>query len=127
MPRCYAVVFFLELVIKLVSHAHAEEDVLYADLKERKKERADALEMIEEHRLAEREIRAMVPVDPSSDRWTAMMRVLRETTEHHFEEEELKVFPESESLYSKKEQEEMGEAFLALQKEEIETLKKRQK
>lgn len=110
---------FTQVTTLLVSHAHAEEQVLYNDVKDQKKERPDALEMIEEHRLAEREVRALSTVDPTTDRWTAMMKVLQETSEHHFEEEEEKVFPALERLYAEKQQEEMGERFLKLEKEKM--------
>jgi hemerythrin superfamily protein len=113
------------MVIELVSHAWAEEQVLYQNVMDRKEERPDALEMIEEHRLAEREIHAMASVDPSTERWTAMMKVLTETTEHHFEEEEDKVFPELQKLYTNKEKDEMGKEFIKRKKEQALKLKKK--
>lgn len=109
--------WFQRLAIELVSHAHAEERVLYNTLKEYPAEQTNSLEMIEEHRLAEREVAAITAVDVREERWIVMIKVLRETTEHHFEEEEDKIFPVARRMYTRAEQGNLAKEFLRVQRE----------
>ena len=96
----------------LLPHAKAEEKVLYSRLQKEDETEAVSLEAIEEHRVAERllkELRALPVTDPH---WTAKMEVLRESVEHHLEEEEDEMFEKAREVLSEEEAHTLAEAFI---------------
>ncbi|HEX6980820.1 MAG TPA: hemerythrin domain-containing protein [Alphaproteobacteria bacterium] len=83
---------FVPFKNELLMHQHVEEAVVYHRLKEIEETRAEALEAINEHHLADvlAEELAIMPKD--SDEWFAKFGVLRELIEHHMKEEEGEFF-----------------------------------
>lgn len=70
----------------------AEEKVVYPALKGIKNARKDALESIEEHRLAKMELDELQKLPKNDLNWIAKLNVCRELIEHHIEEEEDRIF-----------------------------------
>lgn len=104
---------FLELMLKLDAHATAEEEILYAPMKQEEKAKADILEAFEEHGVARimlQEIRAMSADD---ERWIAKVTVLREMIQHHVEEEEAELFKKVQKTLDAADLGFMGERFEA--------------
>ena len=77
----------------LVTHAEVEERLIYSTLDHYDPKLAASLqEGVEEHHLTDQileEMRALSPLDP---RWAAKAEVLRESLEHHLDEEEEDLF-----------------------------------
>ncbi|MBP7133651.1 hemerythrin domain-containing protein [Patescibacteria group bacterium] len=101
-----------KIALHVVTHARAEEHVLYKLLRTMPDMRADSLEMIEEHNAAEHLFHELEQTSVTDERWTAKMKVLIEETEHHFEEEEEKVFPEVKKILDQKTQQQLGAQFV---------------
>lgn len=110
---------FSKLADLVVSHAHAEEKVVYANLINSSKQlRPGVLEGYEEHHVADLLLREMARMPVSDERWTAKMEVLAEALDHHIEEEESDILPKMEKQCSDEVLEVMGKRFLALKEEE---------
>ncbi len=96
----------------LRSHAYAEEIALYARLEKDAALHDLLLEAKEEHKLTEMQL-AQIEATPVTDEiWKAKVEVLRESLEHHFEEEEEKMFPKAKKIVDGDEAKEAGEVFL---------------
>lgn len=77
----------------LLVHARAEQESLYAFLKDENKElRIDGLEGDVEHALAEHMLEE-VKMAEDADVWSARCKVLAELVEHHITEEESEILP----------------------------------
>lgn len=84
---------FTKLRALLTAHIHAEEEVLYRILLQSDELRSEILEDYEEHHLINVLLGEMSDLSVSDERWEAKLEVLRETLEHHIEDEEAELFP----------------------------------
>ncbi len=108
---------FLELANLLSHHTYAEEEAFYERLKpEGGKARALALEGYEEHHVADFLLSELKNLSVEDEHWTAKFTVLKESLEHHIEEEEEDMFATARKKFSKAELEQAGKAFLKLKK-----------
>ena len=98
---------FAELKKEITQHMDAEEKVFYPALE--RNERDDILEAIEEHNVTRTVSDEMDNTPVDSDRWKAKLKVLKELTEHHIEED--KIFKEAGKDLSKDQLEDMGKRF----------------
>lgn len=105
---------FDEMKTKLLSHAQAEQEVLYRRLETSQSEasRSFAHEGTNEHELVEQQLRK-ISADRArmSEPWTAELRVLHELVDHHVAEEESTGFSCARSDFDKNELEEMARQF----------------
>lgn len=104
---------FEELKLDLTVHFRAEEKCFYGRLKEDKGAKATILEGDEEHHLADLLLRELSRLEPGDERWKAKLKVLRESVEHHIEEEEGEIWAQAREILSDEEADEIGEEFLA--------------
>ena len=104
---------FEELKTKLLSHAHAEQGVLYRRLESSPNEasRKFALEGSNEHQIVEQQFRKMSAGDNTSELWMAELKVLRELVEHHVDEEESTGFSCAREEFDKDQLEAMSREF----------------
>ena len=82
---------FQEMRAKLLTHSHAEDEVLYRRLKASQHEasRKFAEEGEREHQLVEQQLQKMLAADDKlSDAWMAQLSELQKLVDHHVEEEE---------------------------------------
>lgn len=91
---------FREINEELTIHAEIEERLFYPAVRDVKTDEAEDLvnEAVEEHHVVKtllEDLSALQPGDPSFD---AKMKVLKESVEHHAEEEEKEMFPQAEKL-----------------------------
>lgn len=100
----------------LRSHAHAEEVALYQRLEKDKGLHDLLLEAKEEHNLMELQLAQLETLPVTDETWKAKMEVLRESIEHHVEEEEEKMFPKAKKVVDGEEAKQAGEDFLAEKK-----------
>ena len=99
---------FLRLRDDLLIHERMEEDVLYPALKSYPKARDIVLEGYEEHHVADLIVGELEETDYSDERWPAKWKVLKESLEHHMEEEESDMFPKAKKIFDDDELEALG-------------------
>jgi hemerythrin superfamily protein len=105
---------FEEMKTKLLSHAHAEQEVLYRRLEASQSDasRSFAQEGMNEHQILEQQLQKMSGAgDKSSEAWTAEMKVLCELVEQRVAEEESTAFSCARHDFDKDELEAMAEEF----------------
>ncbi len=87
---------FAELKELLDQHTEIEETILYPALEKVELTHDATLEAEEEHNVAKTLLAELEASDPTTEHWTAKLTVLRESIEHHVEEEENELFPQAE-------------------------------
>jgi hemerythrin superfamily protein len=105
---------FTELADKLAAHATVEEKIFYPAVMA--KETVDLLEeSVEEHLSIKRLLADLIALSPSDDAFDAKLRVLKEQVSHHaHKEEERKLFPKLEKLFSDDERAAIGNEVLCM-------------
>lgn len=113
---------FKKLRALLNAHTHAEEEVLYRILLQSDELRSEILEDYEEHHLINLLLNEMYDLSVTDERWEAKLEVLRETLEHHIEDEEAELFPFTRKMIpDEKILNEMGLYFRTLSREHAES------
>ena len=115
---------FTKLVTELTVHEKIEEQIFYPRVKEQattKKVEEMIAESYEEHHFVDT-VKAELQDTPfDAEEWAAKFKVMKENVEHHaFEEEEEKLFPKVQKIFSKDELEEMGTEMEELKQELLE-------
>src|SRR5215216_1720857 len=110
---------FAKLKMELDVHAHIEETILYPVLKEIEETRDITLEAIEEHRIVKVLLAELEEMPKGSEQWTAKLTVLKETVEHHVEEEEGEMFKQARSALSKEQIEQLTTRIQAEKKKQM--------
>lgn len=96
---------------ELESHARAEEKVLYEKVVDDDSVHSEVLEGYEEHHVADLLLRELIENNKGTDRWMAKLSVLKESLEHHIEEEEGTMFPDIQKILPQQRAEEMTSEF----------------
>lgn len=102
---------------ELVPHSRAEESVFYNSLRSIESAKDIALHGFEEHMEAEALLRTLQLKDKVSADWRTTATKLKDTIEHHVQEEEGKIFNAAKQLFTEQEAEMMCEAFEKLKPE----------
>ncbi len=110
------------MTTELRAHEKIEEDILYPALKEHPNAKDIVLEGYQEHHVADLLIQELHETDVTDERWGAKFKVLKESIEHHIEEEEGDMFKKARDIFSAAELKELGERMEAL-KEQVLTAK----
>lgn len=97
-------------------HSLMEEKILYEALKAHEETRFDALESVEEHNVAKKLLLELASMPMDCLEWDAKLKVLRESLEHHIEEEESELFVEAQSVLSKRSLDNIGKQMEAEQR-----------
>jgi hemerythrin-like domain-containing protein len=101
---------FTKLKTELVSHEEMEEQVFYPALKEQSKKAKDIVnEGIQEHHVADVLVEELSSLPVSDEEWSAKVSVLKESIEHHIEEEEGEMFGYARKAFSEEELDELGQ------------------
>ena len=108
---------FRKLQKELEIHTVIEETILYPVLKKEKETRDITFEGFEEHDVAKRLLEEMAMMEVTSEIWTAKLKVLQESVEHHVEEEEKEMFKDARDVLSKEQIEDLGARMEAKMKE----------
>ena len=111
---------FKEMSTKLLAHAHAEQEILYARMKNSAHEesRQFAIEGASEHQLVEEQVGRVNGIGaPMSDSWIAELKVLEDLIEHHVSEEEDEGFAYARKDFDKDQFEAMGQQFQVRKRE----------
>lgn len=101
----------------LIPHAHAEEAVFYNALRETEESTGAIADSYTEHLLAETELRGLEALKIFDRTSLALVEKLRSDLHHHIQEEEGRVFKAGHRVFSAKEADQLGAAFLRLKEE----------
>jgi hemerythrin superfamily protein len=104
---------FEEMKAALTAHLRAEEKVFYDALKREKSAQNSALEGYEEHHVADVLMREIARLSPNDEKWTAKFTVLKETVEHHVQEEEGEIWANAREIFDEARAQDLGKAFVA--------------
>ena len=102
------------LAAEIVAHERKEEKVLYPALKRHSEARDIVLEGYQEHHVADVLLGELKNMDPADERWGAKFKVLKESLEHHIEEEEGHMFRTARSVLGRDRLEDLGRRMQAL-------------
>ena len=106
------------LTTELTLHELVEEKILYPALKAHPEARDIVLEGYQEHHIADVLTQELHTLPPSDERWGAKFKVLKESLEHHIEEEEDEMFRKARGIFSREDLEALG-AQMAKMKAEV--------
>jgi hemerythrin-like domain-containing protein len=99
---------------ELNAHELIEEKILYPALKSHPEAKEIVLEGYQEHHVADLLVKELHGLPRSDERWGPKLKVLKESIEHHIEEEEGDMFPTARSVMSRAELEELGARMEAM-------------
>ncbi|KYG61862.1 hypothetical protein AZI87_01920 [Bdellovibrio bacteriovorus] len=106
-----------QIVEALIPHARAEEAVLYNSLRMLEASKDEAMHAYREHMEAEGLLRVLQVQDKANLPWKATARKLRQSLEHHIQEEEGHMFTTAQGLFTDEEAEAMTDEFLDMKME----------
>ena len=88
---------------ELMVHETIEEEIFYPELKAHPKAKDIVLEGFEEHHVADLIVNELREVATNDEAWGAKFKVLKESIEHHIEEEEGNMFRLARGIFSREE------------------------
>jgi len=99
---------------EMETHERIEEEIFYPALKQHPKARDIVLEGFEEHHVVDEIMGELGETDVTDETWAAKFKVMKESIEHHIEEEEGEMFPKARQAFDKDELEALGAKMLEL-------------
>ena len=102
------------LAAEIAAHERKEEKLLYPALKRHREARDIVLEGYQEHHVADVLLGELENLDPTDERWGAKFKVLKESLEHHIEEEEGHMFKTARSVLGRDRLEALGRRMQAI-------------
>ena len=96
------------------THERIEEEIFYPALQVHPKARDIVLEGFEEHHVVDEIMGELGETDVTDETWAAKFKVMKESIEHHIEEEEGEMFPKARQAFEKDELEVLGARMLEL-------------
>ncbi len=117
---------FDKIMTELKAHERIEEEIFYpaVEKKARTKQLKEiVIESYLEHGFVDRIAEDVLATKPEDETWKAKAKIMKEQLEHHaFEEEEEKLFPKVEEIFSKEELTELGTQMDDLKNEVLEEM-----
>lgn len=104
---------FEKLRTELTAHSKAEEQVFYKRLETEESVRDTVLEGYEEHKVVVKVLADMAQTTEDEEKFAAKLAVLKESVEHHVQEEEGTLFEGARRLLADGEPESLYEEFEA--------------
>jgi hemerythrin-like domain-containing protein len=102
------------LAAEIAAHERKEEKVLYPALKRHREAKDIVLEGYQEHHVADVLVAELKQMDPADERWGAKFKVLKESLEHHIEEEEGHMFRTARSVLGRERLDQLGRRMQSL-------------
>jgi len=99
---------------EMETHERIEEEIFYPALKRHPKAKDIVLEGFEEHHVVDEIMGELGETDVTDETWAAKFKVMKESIEHHIEEEEGEMFPKARQAFEKNELEVLGARMLEL-------------
>jgi hemerythrin superfamily protein len=106
-----------QLRAMLVAHEQIEEQLFYPPLRDNPKTHDIVLEGYEEHHVADIILSELLETPADGDIWKARMKVLKESVEHHIEEEEGEMFKKARKVLSETELDSLGSRMEQLRRD----------
>jgi hypothetical protein len=110
---------FTKLKEELDIHAHIEETIFYPALKQALEEKQIVTHAYHEHQEVKDLLKQLESTPVDSEEWAATFLQLKESVEHHVEEEEGKMFKQAREALTEQQATELGERMA----EEKQTMK----
>jgi iron-sulfur cluster repair protein YtfE (RIC family) len=108
---------FVQLKQELDLHAQVEETILYPALKQAEETRNITLEAYEEHQEVKDLLAEIQQTPPDDEEWTALVMELRESVEHHVEEEESEMFAQARDVLTEQQIDEISQRVEAAKRQ----------
>ena len=105
---------FEQLKQALMLHMQAEEQIFYPALRSNDETGDQIGESFEEHQEVKDMLAEMSGLQAGNQEFMDMMSDLKESVEHHVEEEENKLFPKARKILGDSRLEEMGQQFMQM-------------
>ena len=105
------------LTAELNVHELIEEKVLYPALKPHAEARDIVLEGYQEHHVADVLVKELHQLARDNEQWGAKFKVLKESLEHHIEEEESHMFPSARQVLTREELQGLGARMRAMKQD----------
>ena len=102
------------LTAELNLHELVEEKILYPALKAHPEARDIVLEGYQEHHVADLLTRELHALATDDERWGAKFKVLKESLEHHIQEEEGNMFRKARGIFSREDLQALGAEMLKM-------------
>ena len=102
---------------ELNAHELMEEKVLYPALKAHAEARDIVLEGYQEHHVADLIVKELHEVATDDEQWGAKFKVLKESIEHHIQEEEGPMFRTARGVMSREDLQRLGRKMAAMKRE----------
>ena len=99
---------FTQLKQALTLHTQVEEQIFYPALKSFEETKDMVPEALEEHQEVDELLAEMAALSPGNDEFMDKLTELRDSVEHHVEEEENEMFPKAEKVLGESRLQEMG-------------------
>jgi hemerythrin-like domain-containing protein len=110
---------FAQLKTELDVHTRIEETIFYPALKKADETRDITLEAFEEHRLVKQLLGELDSLGKGQEEWTAKFTVLKESIEHHVEEEEGEMFTKARKVLREEDADALGTQMEAAKAEQM--------
>jgi hemerythrin superfamily protein len=104
-----------ELLLAVLAHNYAEEEVLYRRLREIRLLKGLVSNSYHEHRMVVELLQSLKKFDPAGADWGKRFATARKHLDHHWREEERAVLPQVKRLFSLDLREEIGEELRSLE------------
>ncbi len=106
---------------ELLAHEQMEEQVLYPVLRTKQEAKDIVLEGYEEHHVANIVLEELYDTPVGDDRWGARLKVLKESIEHHMEEEEGEMFAKARKALDEETRGRLGDQMKRIKQEALAT------
>lgn len=113
---------FDQLRTELIAHSHAEQRIFYSKLHDQPPTHDIVEDGIHEHEEVEKMLSKLDNIPADSDEWMSRLGELKKAVEHHVQEEEQKMFPESHKLIGENTAETLAEEVQKAKAEEEQKL-----
>lgn len=97
---------------ELLHHAVAEEETLYAVMRDNEGTEESALHSVHEHREIEELLKQLAHIGFERPEWITVMRRLKDRVEHHLDEEENEIFMSARNAVSERQSQQLAVEFL---------------
>lgn len=112
---------FNQLKTELEVHIQIEEEVLYPLLQQIEETRDLVVEGYQEHQGVKDLLQQLVSLPKDKEQWVDKLSLLKESVEHHVEEEEYEMFPTAQKVLSQTQIQTLTKQYLTKKKQFVAT------
>lgn len=108
---------FATLKQKLTLHMQIEEKELYPKLQKIEEMEDQVEDALQEHREAREYLADLEDLDQDEDEWLSSFQDMQEAIQHHVEDEEEEIFPDSKKFLSEEQLSEIGQRCMQMKQQ----------